>query len=31
VNTWDQRELSERVRNCLRRVIKCGTDGKPLD
>lgn len=31
VNTWDQRELASRVRNCLRRVIKCGEDGKPLE
>jgi hypothetical protein len=31
VNTWDQRELSRRVSQCLRRVIKCGEDGKPLD
>ncbi len=31
INAWDQDELAERVRNCLRRVIKCGTDGRPLD
>ena len=31
INTWDQDELASRVRNCLRRVIKCGTDGRPLD
>ncbi|MEA2472621.1 MAG: hypothetical protein QOE06_536 [Thermoleophilaceae bacterium] len=30
INTWDQDELARRVRNCLRRVIKCGTDGKPV-
>ena len=31
VNTWDQRELNRRVSRCLRRVIKCGTDGRPLE
>ena len=31
VNTWDQRELNRRVSNCLRRVIKCGEDGRPLE
>lgn len=31
INTWDQDELAARVRKCLRRVIKCGTDGKPLE
>jgi len=31
VNTWDQRELSRRVSRCLRRVIKCGEDGEPLE
>jgi Domain of unknown function (DUF1996) len=31
VNTWDQRELNRRVSRCLRRVIKCGEDGRPLE
>ena len=30
INTWNQNELAKRVRRCLRRVIKCGTDGRPL-
>ena len=31
INTWDQDALAARVRNCLRPVVKCGTDGKPLE
>ena len=31
MNAWDADALADRVRNCLRRVIKCGTDGRPLD
>jgi hypothetical protein len=31
LNTWDQRELNRRVSSCLRRVIKCGEDGRPLE
>jgi hypothetical protein len=30
INAWDQQALAKRVDNCLRRSIKCDTDGLPV-
>ncbi|MEO3745523.1 DUF1996 domain-containing protein [Plantactinospora sp. B5E13] len=28
-NAWPEEELARRVRDCIRPIIKCGTDGRP--